>query len=530
MGDVNVLKDMTFVASYEIDDTFDSDKFIKMRMRICHDGLNPNNSFLELDTINNAEKSIYNIPILANVIEDENGEKQFGGHDMAIEEHAMNEGEYKVIYKETPIGVIPESCNHTIEEYDGKNYVFADAYIWKEYSNYAEDIINRDNDIKISMEILVDAYEFNAKDKYFKINEYRYTGVTMLNNDFGTGMKNALATTGEFSQDETKTKFIMLMEELKQTLDIYNKKESGGESIVADTKKNSEEEIVEDVANEDVENSEVEENENLENEDTQENTDSTKEDSTQEFEETENVEDTTENVEEEIEENNTEDESNSEEETDETIETSEEKFVKTFELSHQDIRYALYNLLAPIEGEDGEWYFIDQVYDDRFEYENWEGTKIYRQGYKKDGDNISFEGERVELFQERLTKEEKEVLDQMRSEYSQIKADFEAMSKELESLSEYKKAKDNEEKEVIFNQFDGLNEEDVKDVRKNIDNYSISELEKELLVVWAKKKREVEKFSDKTEKNTEKLLYALNNTVEDGNKPIYADIVEKHNN
>ena len=123
-----------------------------------------------------------------------------------------------------------------------------------------------------------------------------------------------------------------------------------------------------------------------------------------------------------------------------------EKFVKSFELSHSDIKYALYKLLSKNESEDNEWYFIDQVYDDRFEYINWDGTKIFRQSYKKDGDNVSFEGDRIELFQERLTAEEKESLDKMRSNYSNLET-------EVNTLREFKvntEKKEREESEKVL--------------------------------------------------------------------------------
>lgn len=43
--------------------------------------------------------------------------------------------------------------------------------------------------------------------------------------------------------------------------------------------------------------------------------------------------------------------------------TEPEKFVKSFELSHSDIRCALYNLLNAYEEADNDWYFINSVYD-----------------------------------------------------------------------------------------------------------------------------------------------------------------------
>ena len=243
MSEIKELQNVSLATTYEIDNSFDSDRFIKMRLRICHDGINPNSSFFEVENMEKAKDSIVNIPILANVIFDENNVPQFGSHDMDIEESKIAEGEYKLIYKETPIGLIPSDCNYTIEEFNDKNYVFADGYIWKSYSNYAEDIIERDKDIKLSMEILVDSFEYNSKDQYYKINDYRYSGITFLNNNLGTGMENALATTNSFAHNNSKEKFIIMMQELKDTLDQYNINnqnnitEEGGKELVDNQEK-----------------------------------------------------------------------------------------------------------------------------------------------------------------------------------------------------------------------------------------------------------------------------------------------------
>lgn len=215
----NELKYFSLATTYEVDETFDSDKFIKMRLRVCHDGLNPNNSSFDIEDMNRASGSIANIPVLANVIFDENDEPQFGSHDISIEKDKANEGEYRLIYKETPIGIIPETNNYEIAEFNGKNYVYVDAFIYRGYSNYAEDIINRDKDIKISMEITVDKYQYDNKEKFYQIIDYRYKGITFLNNDLGTGMENALGTTETFSIEGNKEKILNIMSELKEVID-----------------------------------------------------------------------------------------------------------------------------------------------------------------------------------------------------------------------------------------------------------------------------------------------------------------------
>ena len=150
MSKLQELKHLSLAATYEVDDSFDSDKFIKLRLRVCHEGKNSNQSYFEPENIEKAKDSLANIPILAHVVEDSEGNLDFGGHDMTIEKNKIGDGDdYRIIYLETPIGLVPETNNYAYEEHDGRNYVFCDAYVWRDYSNYAEDIIERDKEIKL---------------------------------------------------------------------------------------------------------------------------------------------------------------------------------------------------------------------------------------------------------------------------------------------------------------------------------------------------------------------------------------------
>lgn len=122
--------------------------------------------------------------------------------------------------------------------------------------------------------------------------------------------------------------------------------------------------------------------------------------------------------------------------------TEPEKFVKSFELSHSDIRCALYNLLNAYEEADNDWYFINSVYDSHFTYENWDGDKIFGQAYKKDGDNVSFDGERYNLHRELLTDSEYSELQNMRSNYAAIS----------DKLASYEKKEADEAKNALLSQ------------------------------------------------------------------------------
>lgn len=431
------LNNVSLAVTYDLDESFDTDRFIKMRLRVCHDGVNPNGSNFNVDDMNSAKDTLKNIPILANVEFDENGQPQFGSHDMSIEKDKVNDGEYRMVYKEVPIGVIPETNNYEIVEYDGKNYVFVDGYVWRGYSNYAEDIIERDKNIKLSMEISVNEFTFNAAKKIYNITDYKYTGITFLNNELGTGMKNAMGTTGTFAEkDNINEKMLIIMQELNETLVAFNKKntEEGG-------KKQMDENIV---TNATPEEQPAVPAENFEGEPAAPETPASVESGA----------------------------------------PANDKFVKTFELSHEDIRCGLYTLLANIETEKDDDYFIDAVYDTCFDYSFWRSNSMYRQKYIKDGENVAFEGDPYEIFVEKLTADEKAALDTMR-------ANYESMQTEVASLRDYKAKIEAEfalaEKQEIIDKWS----ENLKDsaeftaLKDKLNEYSKEDLEKECKCIFA---------------------------------------------
>ena len=143
-----------------------------------------------------------------------------------------------------------------------------------------------------------------------------------------------------------------------------------------------------------------------------------------------------------------------ESETTEVVEAIVEDgtFTRTYELSHDDIRCALYNLLVPYEEADNTYYYISEVFDDYFVYESWCGSTVYGQGYVKDEETVSFEGERYELFKELLTASEKAELEAMRSNYAAISeklkvyedAEIEAKKVELLNADDYASVRDSE--------------------------------------------------------------------------------------
>lgn len=189
MNDEN--KHVSLRATYELDQQFDSSRFMKMRLRVCHTGLNRNGTIFTLEGFEKARNSLANIPILANVLFDEDGKPKFGAHDMTIVEDES--GETRLLYQETPIGLIPEKCNYTIEEAHGRQYVCVDGYIWRDYANYAEDIIKSEKTIPLSMEIHINDYTYDDHFGEYLVNDYVYRGVTFLGYDVAPAMAGAQA-------------------------------------------------------------------------------------------------------------------------------------------------------------------------------------------------------------------------------------------------------------------------------------------------------------------------------------------------
>jgi hypothetical protein len=118
--------------------------------------------------------------------------------------------------------------------------------------------------------------------------------------------------------------------------------------------------------------------------------------------------------------------------------------------------------------------------------QGWCTNKIFGQKYSKDGDTVAFDGERWELFEELLTASEKAELESMRSNYAllaQFKEDTE--NAQLHAQRE----------EILYNKkYSVLAEKDENNKYKNeayaklvseMDNYSLTDLEKELKSVFA---------------------------------------------
>ena len=439
------------LATFELNDDL-SEGLLYGKIRAFHDLTNNNKSHIETDVLEEKMMSIKDRPVMADIVdtdetdEDGNPIKDFSGHTMYYDE-ALD----KMIYKEIPIGhfIHPESIHLEYDEEYDRNFVCADVVVYEEYTD-ACDILRRRKTVDCSVELCIRKMHWDNTDKTLHLDDFYVQGTTLLGSHTLPGMSGSKLSIKDFSEENNSlfssisedehSKLIETLDNLNKTLSSLNinsktnstveKFEKGG-SI--ETNMTKFEELLEKY-NKTVEDITFE-YEDLSDEEL-ENVFSTT------FDESEPTPDTVVTESDKSDDDDTDDETDESDDTDDdTDDDNKDKdtYSKTFELSHEDVRSALYQLLAPIEETLNEYYWIMSVYDDYFIYESCCGN-YYKQAYTKENDTIAFDGERQEVFAEFVTADEKAELEDMRANYSSIS----------EKLARYEEAEEIADKMTVF--------------------------------------------------------------------------------
>ena len=509
------------------------DGLLPVHLQSCHTDLNVNGSNIDSSVMEAALPSFSNRPILGyihKVTTDENpeGQWEFYSHNMHEDENG------DVVYDEYPIGIIPESCNAQLvyDEEKKKTYCEVDGYIFEEYSKAAE-ILQREEECSVSVELSIRELSYDAKQKFLNIEDFWFSGVTILGktpqgNEVKPGMPGSNIKLADFSSknnslfEDYESKMVELQARIENLeTACFNKEQSS--SVHTLTKEGGNEEnmtkfeellakynkTVEDVTFD---------YENLSDEELEAKfAEAFGEDNETDGENSEGNE-TSEPS------NNGEGESPSEPDGTDGEGQTFEKMTRTFEISHDDIRYALYNLLASYEDADNEWYYITGVYDSYFVYENWDGGKIYGQKYTKDNDNVAFDGERYNLHKEYLTDSEYTEIQDMRSNYSSI----------VEELNTYKSAEVFADKMTVFDDeaySEYLDTDEFKTLmsEESVNQYSKEELSEKADATLGKlvKKNKTFSFAGETpqKRHVNRVAFNAEKETEDTYKP-YGDLFD----
>lgn len=531
-------------SSADVEETADNKLYAKVR--VCHTLLNRNGSYISEDSMKAAMPSLKYSPLLANIHQLDDGTWDFHSHDYHIEKD--EDGNENVIYDEKQVGTF--TADEPYLEYDqdmDKTYVVARVAIPESYTRCA-DIIREKNGTKVSCELIIYECSYNAKEKYLQLDNFEFAGCTCLGSEkngtpIGEGMLGSKITLEDFSEENNSLiKFNEKMVELQARLEKLetayfdnkknNSKEGGNKNlnkfeelcqkyektvddITFDYENMSDDELVEafvkafdetDSTDDGSEGADTpsgsetitDGNEEGENNPTEQNPDESEKGDTTE-DETPFIDD------------------------DEPKKKANNALTRTFEISHDDIRYALYNLLSSYEDADNEWYYITGVYDSYFVYESWDGGKIYGQKYTKDNDNVALDGERYSLHKTYLTDSEYAEIESMRSNYAELKAFKENVEKnELHSKKESLLA---DEKYSVLSDNEAFME-----LKKNMDNYSLDDLETKAKVIFADHVSSVGNFSlnsSNENKSHSMQLFGDLNTRRNSRSGRYGDIFKK---
>lgn len=226
-----------WIAKYEVLNDYDMESFIRMRILVAHTGVNHNGSKFTVESFENAKPTLMNRPLLARVVQVGENQFDFNGHDMDWE--IDEDGNAKIVYLEQPIGVIPETNDYEMVEFDGREYVAVTGYVWRDYTNLAEQIIEQRGEVEVSMEIAFgdEDYHYDETDGTYQINNFKYRGVTLLGAHVQPGMEKAHATAvyTRKSDEAITTEYTRMIEKLKEELDVMfsdNEDDKEGESEV----------------------------------------------------------------------------------------------------------------------------------------------------------------------------------------------------------------------------------------------------------------------------------------------------------
>ena len=512
---------------------------LKTHLMSCHLLENRNRSSISEKAMKEAIPSFYNRPILGYIqkIEDEDGNVSydFAGHEMKIDENGELE------YEEAIIGVIPESCNPQLvynEEHD-KTYLEVDGFIYEDYTKAAE-ILRDKGECDVSIEIAVNSLSYDAKSKIMNIDSFNFLGVTILgvtrdefHDEIAPGMEGANIKISDFSAENNSIVFNMkdvieeITAEVMSRLDDkladnspynYGKEEKvtdmDNENVNVEFEEETEEEEVKPVETESAESEEEEVAE-------KETVDETAEDAPEvvdNFDDDDPVPDDDEPTENSDSEGEDEHQSVSAIEDEDSTGTLKvenslnysvtvDGVTKNFAVSLADKINAISTLVNDTYGEaDNTFYWVD-VYEDDGKYvvmHDFWSDRHFRQEYSVKKDVYSLKGDRIQVYAQYLSADEINKLDKMKSDYSAIESELNTYkSKELHSAREAVIA--SEDYAVL------KNDKDFKELKENMDNFSVEELSNKADLIFAKYMKSHKNSSANTGKEFSTRTVFMNN-------------------
>lgn len=151
-------------------------------IKAFHTNLNRNRSNVTVEAAKKSLDTFAYKPILAAFMTDDDGVEDFTTHEMEMDDDG------NVVYIEHQVGCFTADKPYMEKdtEHEDRQYVFAVAAIPREYS-HAADIIERKGGTKVSVELIVNEFQYDEDNDELFLTDIEVSGLTLLGKDRETG-------------------------------------------------------------------------------------------------------------------------------------------------------------------------------------------------------------------------------------------------------------------------------------------------------------------------------------------------------
>lgn len=224
--DKKEFKNIDMVAKFSEFQVINKD-FTRCRCNVFYTGRNRNYSDITENALEKfiSRKGYANVPVVAHLMKDDDGNYYIGGHDRKI---IISNSGIDFVDETVPFGVIPENCNPSMDlitEKSGeqRKYFSVDVILWTHRYPIMEASFGDEIYFNQSMEINFDDYEYDGD--YTVIKDFSMSALCLLNRKIGnTGYGENVepcfesSVVKKFSVDESKFKqnFELMLQTLKQ--------------------------------------------------------------------------------------------------------------------------------------------------------------------------------------------------------------------------------------------------------------------------------------------------------------------------
>lgn len=214
-------------------------RFTKVKIWLMHTGLNENGSVFTKEVVNKAIPTLANTPIMGAITSDYFGDKDFKGHESAIE--VSEDGEVKFVNKTIPFGVIPEFNNAKWETRLGddmieREYLTVEGLLWNKWDDAIDIIYGKHGVTGQSMELSED-YSGIVNGDTFEFTHFQFYGACLLGDNVEPAMNNSTVeikfakNTKEFIEDKVNLFTKLTFNKEGGNDQVSNKEETNFEEV-----------------------------------------------------------------------------------------------------------------------------------------------------------------------------------------------------------------------------------------------------------------------------------------------------------